>query len=195
MARLGPRLTLSPTEPPQPSLHFPLLREGHVSMFIVSLRSKPLGHQKLGFCLEFAGPTETFRVVAEQGGGSLGLCRHEAPAALGLGGSDFLSPPLPLSSPQEPPSQSPLTFKGATLPSSPSPSPPYSCPSQEHMENSPGQWLERQERSGGGRSGWSAQAAHTCFQFCAQHSCGAAICSGGRPEGEAGSLGLVAPLP
>lgn len=85
-------------------------------------------------------------MVAEQAGESLGASKHQATAARGLGVLAF----RPSSHPGGP-SQCPLIAKGTPLPGSPSLSPPHSCPSQEHTENSPGQWLEWQERKGQGR--------------------------------------------
>ncbi|ELR44867.1 Lysyl oxidase-like protein 1 [Bos mutus] len=121
----------------------------------------PIKTHKVGFfCLEFAGPTELVGVVAQQGA-SGPISASPLPHLAGAGGLVFwpLAPSPPLSHSRCPhlnalsPPKGHFTSKGALLPSSPSPSPRDSCPSQEHMENSPGQWLERQERKGGGGAG------------------------------------------
>lgn len=133
------------------------------SLFLSDLN--PIKTHKVGFfCLEFAGPTELVGVVAQQGA-SGPISASPLPHLAGAGGLVFwpLAPSPPLSHSRCPhlnalsPPKGHFTSKGALLPSSPSPSPRDSCPSQEHMENSPGQWLERQERKGGGGAGGRPQ--------------------------------------
>lgn len=169
------------------------------SLFLSDLN--PIKTHKVGFfCLEFAGPTELVGVVAQQGA-SGPISASPLPHLAGAGGLVFwpLAPSPPLSHSRCPhlnalsPPKGHFTSKGALLPSSPSPSPRDSCPSQEHMENSPGQWLERQERKGGGGAGGRPQqptpASNSVPGIPAEQQ---PAREGGRPEGEAAP---IPPLP
>ena len=154
-------------------------------MSIVSLRSTPPGKPKFGRLPRVRRPHTAF----EQGGASSEPYGHQAAATLDLGVLASCPPSSFSPNPGEPPSQCPLISEGAppTPASSPGLSPPHSCPSREHMGNSPGQcWNGRRGREGGG--GWAAQAAHTCFQF----PCRAFLRSGSGLRGRKERLGLVA---
>lgn len=142
------------------------------SLFLSDLN--PVKTQKVGFfCLEFTGPREPVGVVAQQGASDF-IGTSLLPHLVGAGGQGAVlafRPPLLLSPTlgtpiSMPPPKGHFTSEGALLPSSPSPSPRDSCPSQEHMENSPGQWLERQERKGGGGAAGRPSSPHLLPILC-----------------------------
>lgn len=196
-AKLRSRLTPL-TKPLQPPHLLLPLKEGYVSTFIVSLRSKPPKTQKVGlFALSSQAPQSLLGWWPSKALQALQapVCCHTWPVGAVLA---FRPLPPPLSHPRCPhlnalsPPKGHFTSKGSLLPSSPSPSPRDSCPSQEHMENSPGQWLERQK----GRAGEEPVVCGPRSPHLLPILCPAFLRSssrqGGRPEGEAGP---VPPLP
>lgn len=77
MAKLGPRLTLYPTELP--------LREGYVFVFIVSLMSGPPEKPTFGVLPRIHSVTEPFWGGRQAGWRVIRTYRHQATATLDLG--------------------------------------------------------------------------------------------------------------